>query len=244
MNLIAIKKGCNLPLAGEPEPMVQESAGSERMAVYPNEFEGLKPRPLVKAGDPVKRGSLLFYSKKNEALKFRAPAAGTVEEVVLGPRRALEKIVVRISGKDEVEPQPRFAAAQVGGLSRDQVLARLLDTGYLVLLKQRPFSRIPDPLVQPKSIFVNGMNTAPFQPDAGVAVRGHEAAFQAGVDAMTRLTAGKVHLLPTAAPISRRPWPGRRTCRFIISRGRIRRVIPACTFIISTRSARMTWSGR
>lgn len=193
MNTHNLKKGMDIPLVGAPGPAVAEAPPCERIAVYPNEFDGLKPRPQVKPGDTVKRGSVLFYSKKNEALKFRSPAAGTVEEVALGHRRALERITIRL-GEDSTEPLPRFSAAQVPGLSRDQVLGVLLDTGYLALLKQRPFSRIPDPAARPKSIFINAMNTAPFQPDAAVLVRGHEAAFQAGLDAMTRLTAGKVHL--------------------------------------------------
>ncbi|MBU1693243.1 MAG: Na(+)-translocating NADH-quinone reductase subunit A [Verrucomicrobia bacterium] len=201
MKIHRIKKGLDIPLVGAPEPIVADGPLAECITLYPNEFEGLKPRPLVKPGDTVRRGSILFYSKKLEALKFRSPAAGTVKEVVFGHRRALEKIVIRVSGADEVEPLPRFAAGQIAGLSREAVLALLLDTGYLAHLKQRPFSRVPDPKARPKSIFVNAMNTAPFQPEAGVVVRGHEAAFQAGLDALTALTSGRVYLcLPGGRP--------------------------------------------
>ena len=194
MNTCKLKKGMDIPLAGAPEQRLADLPPAGRITLYPNEFEGIKPRPAVKVGDAVKRGSVLYYSKKHGDMKFRSPAAGTVEEIALGHRRMLERIVIRPGAADDVEPLPRFEAGRIGTLSREQILAVLLDTGYIALLKQRPFSRIPDPAARPKSIFVNAMNTAPFQPDAAVVVRGQEAAFQAGLDAMTRLTAGKVWL--------------------------------------------------
>ncbi|HOW98943.1 MAG TPA: Na(+)-translocating NADH-quinone reductase subunit A [Kiritimatiellia bacterium] len=194
MNTCTLKKGMNIPLGGAPEAVLAEGGPAARITLYPNEFEGIKPRPAVKVGDAVKRGTILYYSKRHAALTFRSPAAGTVEELALGHRRMLERIVIRFGASDDVEPLSRFEAGRIGSLSREQILAALLDTGYLALLKQRPFSRIPDPAARPKSIFVNAMNTAPFQPDAAVIVRGQETAFQAGLDAMTRLTAGKVRL--------------------------------------------------
>ena len=51
-----------------------------------------------------------------------------------------------------------------------------------------------DPAAQPKSIFVTAMNTAPFQADAEVVAASDPVAFQAGLDLMTRLTEGDVHL--------------------------------------------------
>lgn len=194
MEPYVIKKGLNIPLAGAPAGVVHNALPSERILLYPNEFDGLKPRPAVKAGDMVRRGSVLFTSKKLPALKFRSPAAGTVEDVVLGQRRAIEKIILRAAARDDIEERPRFSAEQLLGESRERVLGHLMDTGYLTLIRQRPFSRMADPQAKPKSIFVNAMNTAPFQPDASIIIRGHEAAFQAGLNALTRLTSGKVHL--------------------------------------------------
>lgn len=194
MHLIEIKKGMNLPLAGAPQPVLEEGPAAGRITLYPNEFEGLKPRPRVKPGDVVKRGSVLWYSKKIEGLKFRSPVAGTVEEVVLGQRRALDRIVIRRATTDEVEPLPRFSPERIREESRERLLAHLLDNGHLAYIRQRPFSRVANPQAKPKSIFVNAMNTAPFQADPVVVIRGCETAFQIGLDALTRLTTGPVHL--------------------------------------------------
>ena len=194
MEPFIIKKGMDIPLAGAPRPAVAESLSCDRITVYPNEIEGLKPRPVVKPGEAVRRGAVLFFSKKNPDLKFRSPATGVVEDVVLGQRRMLEQVVLRVAAKDDPEPLPRFTSEQLLRESRERLLGHLQDAGYLALIRQRPFSRMANPQARPKSIFVNAMNTAPFQPDAAVAVRGHESAFQAGLNALTRLTAGKVHL--------------------------------------------------
>jgi Na+-transporting NADH:ubiquinone oxidoreductase subunit A len=114
--------------------------------------------------------------------------------VVLGERRALEEIAIDVAATEEHESFTRYLPEQLRTLPREEVLNHLLDTGYIALIRQRPFSRIADPAVTPKSVFVNGMNTAPFQPSLAAAVKGDEAAFQAGLDVLGTLTGGKVHL--------------------------------------------------
>ena len=191
---IKIKKGLDLRLKGAPKPEVVDAPWRGEITVCPTEFEGVKPRLKVKEGDPVKRGGLLFGSKRYTSLLFRSPAGGTIRSIVYGKRRSLERIVIDMADQEESETFKTYDPKEVSGLSRDEVLGHLLDTGCHALIKQRPFSRIADPGVKPKSIFVNGMCTAPFQADANVAIRGHEAAFQAGLDALSCLTDGDVHL--------------------------------------------------
>jgi Na+-transporting NADH:ubiquinone oxidoreductase subunit A len=117
-----------------------------------------------------------------------------VKSIVLGERRTLEKIVIEVARNEDLESFPKYGVDQVLGLSREHLLAHLQDTGFLSFIRQRPFSKRADPTAQPKSIFVNAMSTAPFRPDIGVLVKGREAAFQAGLNALTRLTTGKVFL--------------------------------------------------
>jgi len=203
MSSFSIKKGLNLRISGAPAAELADVAATETVAVQPGIFAGIKPRLDVKEGDTVRRGSILFHNKQNPALKFRSPAAGKIESIVYGQRRAIERIVIRVDAKDEAEPLRRFAAGEIPGLKREDVLAHLLDTGFIALIRQRPFGHMAKPDAAPKSIFVNAMNTAPFRPDANLVVRGREAAFQAGLDVLARLTAGKVHLcLPDRADLS------------------------------------------
>ena len=191
---ITIKKGLDIKLAGRPQPVVSEALQARQIGLCVTEYPGIKPRLRVKEGDVVKQGSVLFHDKKNEKFKVRSPAAGVVRSTVFGPRRVLERIVIDLVQQEPAEDFPRFSEDEISGLSREQILDHLQDTGLIALIRQRPFSRIADPAVAPKSIFVNGMNTAPFQPDSNVVLQGHEKYFQAGLNALKNLTPGKVHL--------------------------------------------------
>ncbi len=64
----------------------------------------------------------------------------------------------------------------------------------MAFIRQRPFSRIAKPSSRPKAIFVNAMQQGPFRADAEVVIEADPAAFQAGLNLMTRLTDGKVYL--------------------------------------------------
>jgi Na+-transporting NADH:ubiquinone oxidoreductase subunit A len=119
-----------------------------------------------------------------------------VAKVVLGPRRVVEQIRIEPSGRDET---CAFPVKRTGKASRQEVLEVLLASGYLAFIRQRPFSRIADPEVEPKSIFVNAMRTAPYGTDAAVAVAGEGEAFQAGLDALRVLTPGPVFLVLPAS---------------------------------------------
>lgn len=194
MAVFTIKKGMDVPLAGTPRSEIADLPEPKSFSLFPQEYAGIIPRMSVKEGDTVRRGSPLFYHKKNDALKFRSPAAGNVSKIVLGERRSLQEIIIESGGDDEVETLKTFNADQVSTASREDLVNHLQDSGALALFNQRPFSRIADPAATPKAVFVNGMNTAPFQPDLRVVIKGDEAAFQVGLNALNRLTDGKVHL--------------------------------------------------
>lgn len=189
-----IKKGLDIRLKGAPETVVVDAPAADRVTVFPQDVHGIKPRLLVTEGAAVKRGTPLFFDKRNEAFRVCSPAGGVVESIVYGPRRALEKIIINVAAQEPVESFTRYQPADLTGLSRETLLGHLQATGLLSLIRQRPFGRMANPAATPKSIFVNGMATAPFTPDLNVVVKGRELAFQAGLDALTRLTSGKVFL--------------------------------------------------
>ncbi|HBA84358.1 MAG TPA: NADH:ubiquinone reductase (Na(+)-transporting) subunit A [Verrucomicrobia bacterium] len=191
---IQIKRGLDIPLVGKPNSTVEDISPSPICTVYPREFEKMKKRLLVKEGDLVQRGSPLFLDKKNPAFTFCSPVAGTVKHIALGPRRVYERIEIEAVQKDQPLTFPTFSIAQIAALSREEALSLLQKSGLLALIRQRPFSRDANPNAKPKSIFVNAMSTAPFQAEARTVLQGQEAAFQAGLNVLTRLTEGKVHL--------------------------------------------------
>ncbi|MCS6770568.1 MAG: NADH:ubiquinone reductase (Na(+)-transporting) subunit A [Kiritimatiellae bacterium] len=193
MASFTIRKGLNIRLVGAPEPEIADAPESTAVAVIPPEFGPIKVRLDVQEGARVRRGQALFHDKKNPAMRGTAPAAGVVTSIQLGPRRVVERITIQVEG-DDVEPYPRLDPAAVRKADRAEILDVLLKSGLIQLIRQRPFGRAANPEATPKSIFVNGMATGPYQPDINVMIKGRETAFQAGIDALTKLTPGKVFL--------------------------------------------------
>jgi Na+-transporting NADH:ubiquinone oxidoreductase subunit A len=62
------------------------------------------------------------------------------------------------------------------------------------IIRQRPFGIIANPKEKPKSIFISAFDTNPLAPDNDFIVEEDDGAFQAGLDALQKLTDGKVHL--------------------------------------------------
>ena len=58
-----IKKGHNLKLMGQPSDEIKSLPLPEKILIHPNDFSGIKPKLLVKAGQSVNIGTALFYDK-------------------------------------------------------------------------------------------------------------------------------------------------------------------------------------
>jgi Na+-transporting NADH:ubiquinone oxidoreductase subunit A len=186
-----IKKGLDIQLEGAPSTDLEVLEGATRFSVYPADFEGIKPRLKVKEGDPVKRGEILFENKRNEKMLFRSPCAGTVTEIRLGERRIPLEIVIE---KAELEESISLERVDLNNATRESLVEALLQSGLWPLIRQRPFSKIADPEKTPKAIFVNAMNSAPFQADPTTLLKGNEEGFKAGIEALGKLTEGDIHV--------------------------------------------------
>jgi len=191
---IEIQQGLDLPMLGAPAEGIRRVEASGTVSVYPGEYTKLKFKLLVKEGDTVVRGGELARRKDLTDFVLRSPVAGTVTSVILGERRALQEIVIEPGGQDEAHDFGGLDAEGLLKASREDIVGKLTTSGLLALVRQRPFDHIADPSVSPKSIFVNAMATAPFRPDPEVLARGKADVLQAGLNALTRLTDGPVHL--------------------------------------------------
>jgi Na+-transporting NADH:ubiquinone oxidoreductase subunit A len=60
--------------------------------------------------------------------------------------------------------------------------------------RQRPFNIIPDHKIKPRDIFISGLNTAPLAVDLEIAITDEIENFQAGINAIEKLTDGNVYL--------------------------------------------------
>lgn len=192
--VITIKKGLDLPISGEPRPIIEPSNRPSQVALLGEEYVGLKPTMLVEVGDKVKKGQPLFEDKKTKGVLFTAPASGEIVAINRGERRVLQSVVIRCNGLDADE-QIRFDIhTDLQALSAEVVQAQLVNSGLWTALRTRPFSRVPALDSKPAGIFVTAMDTNPLAADPRLIIAEQRDAFKAGLAVLSHLTEGKVYL--------------------------------------------------
>ena len=191
--MIKINKGLDLPITGAPEQSITDGAEVRSVAVVGCDYVGMKPTMAVKAGDRVKLGQVIFSDKKTEGVNFTAPGAGVVKAINRGDRRVLQSVVIELDGDEAVEFN-KYDAAELSGLSREQVEQNLIDSGMWTALRTRPFSRVPKPGSTPNSIFVTAIDTNPLAADPAVIINEQPEAFSQGLTILSKLSATTVYL--------------------------------------------------
>ena len=96
-------KGHDIKIAGVPKNTVVEGEAPEFVALKPSEFRGIKPKLIVQEGDQVKIGTPLFHDKTNPQITWPSPGSGKITEIKYGPRRVIEKIMIKLSDEESSE---------------------------------------------------------------------------------------------------------------------------------------------
>lgn len=188
----ALKKGLDLPITGAPAPRIESAAAPVSVAVTGSDFIGLKPKMFVAEGEEVRRGAPLFCHKDSPEILFTAPATGRVRAINRGARRVLQSVVIDVA--DAADPGVDFGAADVNGLSGEEIAAKLLQSGLWTAFRTRPYSKIPAAGDRPAAIFVTAIESEPLSPDAAMILHGHVEMFDAGLMAVSKLTEGNTYL--------------------------------------------------
>jgi Na+-transporting NADH:ubiquinone oxidoreductase subunit A len=188
--VIKIKKGLDIKLNGEADKILVEKQ-SDSYAVKPTDFIGVFPKLLIKEGDTVKAGQPIFFNKYNEKIIFTAPVSGKISEIKRGAKRLLLEIIIE---SDSEIKYVDHGKEDLNGLDRSKIIEKMLSSGVWPVLRQRPYSVIANPDDTPRSIFISGFDTAPLSPDFDFIVHGQGDLFQAGLDILSKLTEGRVHL--------------------------------------------------
>ncbi len=188
---IKIKRGKDIKLAGPADKIYASALYAETVALKPGDFIGIRPKMLVKEGDVVKAGTPLFFDKNHEGVKFVAPMSGTVAEIKRGDKRVILEVIIKV---DQETVYEKHDIADVKGMNGEQVKEIMLESGLWPMVRQRPFDVIANPNEAPKAIFISAFDSSPLAPDYDFILHGQDASFQAGIEAISKLTAGKVHL--------------------------------------------------
>ena len=189
--VVKLKRGLDIKLNGEVGNTVNPVGNCSLYAIKPTDFRALIPRLVVKAGDQVKAGEVLFINKYKPEIKFTAPVSGTIESINRGERRKLLEVVIKADNEIQYKD---FGAADVNKLSREEIIERLLDSGIWPMLRQRPYDIIANPQDTPKAVFVSGFDSAPLAPDYEITLAHDLEALQAGIDCLKKLSNKNVNL--------------------------------------------------
>ena len=183
-DVIKLKKGLDIRLAGKAETVYATVALPELFAIKPGDFYGLNPKMVAKVGDKVQAGSVLFYDKLHPEVKFVSPVGGELVAVNRGERRVILEVVIKSDGANKPAD---FGKSDLQSMNRQQVIEKLLETGAWPYFKQRPYNIVADPSAEFKAVFVSTFDSAPLAPDFDFIINGNEEYFQKGIDVVGKI---------------------------------------------------------
>ena len=195
--MITIKKGLDIPIKGAPQQQLSDGKAVTTVATLGEEYVGMRPTMHVKVDDRVKKGQVIFEDKKNPGVKYTAPGAGKVKDILRGARRVLQAVVVELDGDEQVTFES-FDSAKLDGLGREKVQEILVESGQWPALRTRPFSKAPALDAEATAIFINAMDTNPLCGDPTVYINEHKQAFIDGLKVLSNLTEGKLFVVKAA----------------------------------------------
>ena len=183
-NVIKLRKGLDIHLQGKAEEKKIQLKSKGQYALVPDDFEGITPKVIVREGDHVLAGDVLFVNKQYPEVKFASPVSGTVREVVRGERRKVLCVKVDADAQQEFADYGKKDVAKMDGKA---VVDALLEAGIFGYINQLPYAVSTNPTVMPKAIFVSALRDKPLAADFEFEVAGQEADFQTGLTALSKI---------------------------------------------------------
>ena len=183
-NVIKLRKGLDINLKGKAAEELVTVKKPGFYALVPDDFPEVTPKVVVKEQEYVMAGGPLFIDKNHPEVKFVSPVSGVVTSVERGARRKVMNIVVEAAAEQDYE---EFGKQDVARMNADRVKELLLQSGMFAFIKQRPYDVIADPAVAPRAIFVSAFDSNPLAPEFEFALKGEEANFQTGLDALAKI---------------------------------------------------------
>ncbi len=184
--MIKLKKGLDLPIEGEPKQEIESGAQVSHVALVGDDVVGMKPTMLVKVGDKVQAGQVVYTDKKTEGVKYTAPASGEVVAINRGEKRIFQSLVIKVEGDDHVSFET-YKGSDVASYDEKAMKDLLIESGMWPSIRRRPFSMVAKPNEKPTSIFVTAIDTHPLAADVDVVVKANESAFAKGLSAIKKL---------------------------------------------------------
>ena len=179
-----MNRGLDINLAGKAALEKKSAAAGKVYALCPDNFQGVKPKVVVKEGDKVKAGDALFVNKDCPEVKFASPVSGTVVSVERGDRRKLLSVQVEA---DATQEYADFGVKSIASMDAEAVKKALLEGGLFGYINQLPYAVSTTPDAEPKAIFVSAFRDMPLAGVFAFELKGQEQDFQTGLDALSKI---------------------------------------------------------
>ncbi|MEC7857903.1 MAG: Na(+)-translocating NADH-quinone reductase subunit A [Bacteroidota bacterium] len=190
-----LNRGFNINLEGRAVTEIGDDFNQSSFAIKPTDFIGItRPKLLVEIGDEIKAGSPILFDKLQEDIMYCSPVSGEVIDVIRGEKRRLEEIRILPDKKNKYIEHKAFNSSDIKSLSREKIVKHLAKSGVWPNIIQRPFGLVAETNVQPKSIHVSFFDTSPLAPSYEFMYNEELDNIKTGLDVLSRLTEGKIHL--------------------------------------------------
>ena len=139
----------------------------------------------------------MFVDKHDERIRITSPVSGQVKAIVRGEKRRLLEVVVEADFKSAGSTGSDYKSSPTPAttpMTAEGIKSAMLQCGLWSMLRQRPFGTVANPDDKPKAIFVSAFSSAPLAPDYDFVMQGKEEWLKKGLEVLTKLTEGMVHV--------------------------------------------------
>ena len=182
--VVHLKKGLDIRLKGRAAETKLQLKSNGKYALVPDDFEGVTPKVVVREGDQVKAGDILFQNKQYPQVGFASPVSGKVTAIERGERRKV--LAVKIDA-DAQQSYRELGTRDVAAMDGKAVIDALLDAGIFGYINQLPYAVSTTPETMPKAIFVSALRDKPLACSFDYEVRGQEQDFVTGLTALSKI---------------------------------------------------------
>ena len=140
----------------------------EFVSFSPCHFPFIKPRLLVKERHRVEHGTPLFFDKRFPDIQFLSTCSGTVDTIGFGPRRCIEKIIIKLDQDHDQQLYEPITTKQITQMDRTQLIDTLIKRGFWYFFRQFPFNDLPFQDTLFEFLIISLQTHDPFSPLPGV----------------------------------------------------------------------------
>jgi len=142
MNIIKFNGGHRFLISDAPSNSIYHIASQPIVGSVPPTSSFFKPKVIIKIGDKISTGQILFYDKKQPFLKFVAPSSGTISNIIYGKKRVLKLIEIKANKKND--DFIKFNKISTSKITPEEIINKLIDSGIWPKLKKFPgFNFVP-----------------------------------------------------------------------------------------------------